>query len=82
MRPKALESFRKLPPDLEHVWQGYWDLETERPWVAVPMGAPFQGPVPWSSRNRWLEVKHVPEEDHETYERLWSAIAEEMAQGK
>ena len=74
-----LEARPALPVDLQHVWGGYFDLETERPWIPLPMGAPQQGAVPWSAMRKWLVVERVPREDHAAYRHLWAIIAEELS---
>jgi hypothetical protein len=48
----------------------------------VPMGAPFQGAVPFLKQLDWLKHFKVPEPDHSTYLALWAAMSEEISKYK
>lgn len=60
-------------PEWFPVWNGYQELQSERPWVLVPMGGAFRGEIPISSKHGWLAAHSIALESiqGEIYLHLW-----------
>ncbi len=60
-------------PEWFPAWNGYQQLQSERPLVLMPMGGAFRGEIPWSKKQAWLAAYGVAVDspDGEVYLRLW-----------
>lgn len=61
--PEQLAS-RVLPlPAISHVWEAFWDLDSERPISNIPVGIggsiPFREAIPWSVIELWLDRREI-----------------------
>jgi hypothetical protein len=61
--PEQLAS-RILPlPAVAHVWDCFWELDSERPVSNVPIGLggsiPIRGRIPWSRVEQWADARGI-----------------------
>jgi hypothetical protein len=63
MVPEQLAS-RVMPlPSISHVWEAFWDLDSERPITNIPAGLggsiPYREAIPWGTVEEWLDRREI-----------------------
>lgn len=55
---------RVIPlPSISHVWEAFWDLDSERPITHIPLGLggsiPFREAIPWGKVEEWMDRREI-----------------------
>jgi hypothetical protein len=61
--PEQLAS-RVMPlPSISHVWEAFWELDSERPITNIPVGLggsiPFREAIPWGKVEEWMDRREI-----------------------
>lgn len=71
-------------PEAELIWDGFWELQGDRPAICVSMGPVLFGSIPMASKDAWLRRHRVRpgSEDDEFVRTLWKWMEGQLAEAE
>jgi len=61
--PDQLASRVNPLPAVAHVWEAFWDLDSERPIKSIPAGLgasiPLREAIPWGKVEEWMDRREI-----------------------